>query len=434
MGILLIGINHHSAPVEVREKVAFHSQSMVKNLSSLKDQAELEEVAILNTCNRTEIYYDVECQCAQSSNQQLCDGECSRLDKTKSRIVDYLDRYSQLPDGSIKPFLYEYKNSDMVRHTMQVASGLNSMVVGEPQILGQMKRCYQDAVQAGTVKKVLFRLFETVFSSAKKVRSETGIGSEPVSIAYIAVKMTTQFYTSLENKKIILIGAGDTIRLVCAHITSLGSKDYMVANRDRENAMGLVQGDAKRVIALTQLEANLEQADIIISCTASDQRLLNVQQIKRVMAKRHHQRLLLIDLAVPRDIDPEVAKLPQVYLYSVDHLSRIAQNSLSRRLSKSKQADQIIIDYEHQFMQWLNLHNNTDLVRALRKQGEQLRNQLVQKYSKKIQLGNDAHESIEKLSQQLTNKLMHLPTVALRKAIEQDDTEIIEAIRKLYEI
>ena len=264
MGLSLIGINHNTAPVEVRECVTFDLHTISEHLSSLQNQAYLSEVAILTTCNRTEIYYAVDCQC-QRNNQQ-CDDTCFQHKQAQAGIIDYLTQASQLLKEDLESYVYNYEGSQMVQHIMRVASGLNSMVIGEPQVLGQMKECFHIAQQAGTIKGLLCRLFQSVFSSAKKVRSETGIGTEPISIAYTAVRLIAQFYTSLENKKVLLVGAGDTIRLVSQHISSLACKDFIVANRSENHALELVQGDSNRVIALEQLEHYLMHADVVVSC------------------------------------------------------------------------------------------------------------------------------------------------------------------------
>lgn len=434
MGVLMMGMNHHTAPIEVRESVVSNSQSILKDLSSLQHQADLSEVAILNTCNRTEIYYDVQCKCQHRERQSLCTGGCDRLQNIKERIINYLDEYSQLPVGSISPFLYEYQDNEMVRHTMRVASGLNSMVLGEPQILGQMKECYQKALEAGTAKNVLLRLFETIFSSAKKVRTETGIGSEPISIASIAVKMIAQFYTSLNNKKVVMIGAGDTIRLVSQHIRSLDSHDYVVLNRHVKHAKKLVKNDPHRAFSLEQLDTQITKADVIISCTGSEKRIISAEKIKQIMALRPKQRLLLIDLALPRDIDPKVKDMSQVYLYTVDDLEHIAKKSLAKRQEKTRQANQIIEDYEDQFMQWLSIHNLTNKINALRQNQKQMSDELLQKYLKKIQCGEDANECLKQFSEQLTNKLLHSPTITLKQAIKENNQEYIQLLSRLYNI
>jgi glutamyl-tRNA reductase len=432
MSLSLIGINHNTAPVEMREKVVFDSNTMVDDLRLFQQKTGVSELAILATCNRTEVYFGF--QCDVQCKDDACHLKCQKQSKISPRVLDYLHQHSHFPKDSLSPFLYEYHNSEMIRHTMRVASGLNSMIIGEPQILGQMKQCFHLASQAGTLKNKLQRLFQHIFSAAKKVRSETGIGTEPISIASAAVKLIAQFYTSLEDKKVLLIGAGDTIRLVSQHIDSLSAKNFIVANRSLDKALELVQKDKSRAIPLEQMKSYLTQADVVVSCTSSRERIIDNADIEQAMKMRPERRLVLIDLGVPRDIDPDVAKNSQVYLYSVDDLSNIVKSSLRNRQHKVKQADEIINVYEKEFTRWVNLQNNVSTVDALRHYGDEQRQQLIYKYTKKLQKenGENIEETLQQFATQLNNTLMHSPTAALRDAIEENDIEKIALIRSLF--
>jgi glutamyl-tRNA reductase len=415
MSLLALGINHKTAPVDVRERVAFTPERMVEALHELSAQAPVTEAAILSTCNRTELY-------------------CGLSHDDASVVVDWLSRYHQLPRSDLAPYIYAHPDHDAVRHMLRVASGLDSLVLGEPQILGQMKDAYQAASSAGTLGGLLSRLFQHTFSVAKQVRTDTEIGSSPVSVAFAAVSLARQIFGELGDKTALLIGAGETIELVARHLHQNGIGRMVVANRTAERAHLLASEFGGYSIALEEIPAHLPEADIIISSTASPLPILGKGAVERALKARRHEPMFMVDIAVPRDIEPEVGELDDVYLYKVDDLRGIIEENIASRREAAQQAEEIIESQVSQFMGWLRSLDAVETIRNYRESAEKVSQDLLDRASRRLANGDSAEETLAWLARNLTNKLTHAPTVQLRQAGFDDRGDLLEAARELFGI
>ncbi len=415
MSLLALGINHKTAPVDVRERVAFTPERMAEALHELSSQAPVTEAAILSTCNRTELY-------------------CGLSHDDASAVVDWLSRYHQLPRTDLAPYIYTHPDHDAVRHMLRVASGLDSLVLGEPQILGQMKDAYQAASSAGTLGGLLSRLFQHTFSVAKQVRTDTEIGSSPVSVAFAAVSLARQIFGELGDKTALLIGAGETIELVARHLHENGIGRMVVANRTAERAHLLASEFGGYSIALEEIPANLPEADIIISSTASPLPILGKGAVERALKARRHQPMFMVDIAVPRDIEPEVGDLDDVYLYKVDDLRDIIEENIASRREAAQQAEEIIESQVSQFMGWLRSLDAVETIRNYREGAEKVSVELLERARRRLDNGDSPEETLAWLARNLTNKLTHAPTVQLRQAGFDDRDDLLEAARELFGI
>lgn len=415
MHLLILGINHKTAPLDVREKVAFTSEQLHTALRDLKNRSGAEEVAILSTCNRTEIY------CHLENPKNLC-------------VSTWLSAYQAMSNAELQPYTYQHWDHLAVRHMLRVASGLDSMIIGEPQILGQVKAAYQTACQAGTLGKLLKRLFQHSFSVAKQVRTDTHIGASPVSVAFAAVSLAKQIFANLAEQTALLIGAGDTIDLVSRHLRENRIKRLIVANRTLAHAYDLAAAVEGYAISLAEIPAHLAEVDIVIASTASPNYILDRQQIKSSLKKRKHRPILMVDIAVPRDIDPTVATLQDIYLYTVDDLQEIIQENLRSRQEAAKQAEEIVDTQTDNFMAWLRSQDSTSTIRALRSQAIKLRDDVYANAQQQLRQGKDPEEILTYLANTLTNKLIHAPSVALREASVQGRGDLVKAIKTLYNL
>ncbi len=323
MSLLAIGINHNTASVELREKVAFGPDKLAKALQELESNSNVNGSVILSTCNRTEIYCDVKAS-------------------GKSKLIDWLSLFHQVSPEELKPSLYLHEEQAAIRHLMRVSCGLDSLVLGEPQILGQVKQAYSDARENAAVDTSMEKLFQKTFSVAKRVRTETEIGGSAVSVAYAACTLAKQIFESLAESTVLLVGAGETIELVAKHLASNGCTKIIVANRTRERAMGLAQQFGAEVIGLTEIPDHLPKADIVISSTASPLPIIGKGMVETALKVRKHQPMLLIDIAVPRDIESQVGELNDAYLYTVDDLQSIVDSNIEQRKVEAIQAEAIV--------------------------------------------------------------------------------------------
>lgn len=414
MSLLALGLNHRTAPVVVREQVAFTPERVSPALRDLLSQGGAHEAAILSTCNRTELYCDL----------PQPDG---------ARIEEWLGDYHLLSRTELQPYLYRHIERHAVRHILRVASGLDSMILGEPQILGQVKAAYQAANGAGALGSRLERLFQHAFAVAKQVRAGTGIGSHPVSVAFAAIRLARQIFADLSRCTALLIGAGDTIALLLRHLHDGGVKHLTVANRTLERASALAAPFGGCAIALEEIPAHLGEADIVIAATASPGILLEAAQI-RAGLKQRRRPIFMVDLAVPRDIDPAAAALDDVYLYTVDDLQGLIQENLRARAAAAEQAEAIIDHQTNQFMAWLRSQDSAATIQALRQQAEAIRDQALARARRQLAQGQDPTATLELLAHLLTNKLMHAPCVGLREAAAQGDLETLQAIKNLYRL
>ena len=415
MSLLALGLNHRTAPIGVRERVAFAPDRVGNALRDLLDRGGAHEAAILSTCNRTELY-------------------CGLNDRDGGRVVEWLGDYQLLRTAELQPYLYRHTDQQAVRHILRVASGLDSMVLGEPQILGQVKAAYQAANGAGTLGARLERLFQHTFAVAKQVRTDTRIGASPVSVAFAAVGLAKQIFADLPQRAALLIGAGDTIELVARHLHENGLGRLIVANRTLERAHALVAPFDGYAIALDEIPAHLGEADIVIAATASPGLMLDAALVQTCLKQRRRRPMFMVDLAVPRDIDPAVADLDDVYLYTVDDLKDIIQENLHSREAAAAQAEEII-DYQvEHFMGWLRAQDSVASIRALRQQAEAVRDEALGRARRQLAQGKNPGEVLELLANLLTNKLIHSPCAGLREAAAQGDAETLNLIKNLYRL
>ena len=413
MQLFAFGINHQTAPLALREQVVFHAENLVQALRDLVDRNPVKEAAIISTCNRTEIY---------------CDTAEPR------EALRWLADYHQLKAQHLEPHVYQLPHEQAVKHAFRVASGLDSMVLGEPQILGQFKDAVRTAGQAGTLGLLLNKLFQRTFSVAKTVRSETDIGASTVSMASAAVRFAERIYPSIAEQSTLFIGAGEMIELTATHFGARHPRHMTFANRTIERAQHLAERFRGRAISLNDLPSQLAVHDIIVSCTASMLPIIGKGLIESALRARKHRPLLLIDLAVPRDVEAEVGALDDVFLCTVDDLGKMAREGLSVRHSAVAQAEAIIETQVGDFMQWLDNRELVPTIRALRDDAERARRREVERAARSLARGENAQQVLEQLSHSLTNKFLHAPTHALNHANDDDREQLLNTLRRLYQL
>ena len=415
MHLLAFGINHHTAPVAIREKAAFAPEKLADALHDATRHGEAVEATILSTCNRTELY-------------------CGLEPANDKRIVDWFCDYHRLNRQAIRPYLYQHPDQAAVKHIFRVAAGLDSMVLGEPQILGQMKEAFAAAHKAGATGKILNRLFQQTFAVAKQVRTDTAIGVNPVSVASATVTLAKQIFDKLSAQTALLIGAGDTIELCARHLKEQGIGHLIVANRTVERARLLADRYQAEAISLIEMPARLSDADIVISSTASQLPILGKGAAERALKKRKHRPVFMVDIAVPRDIESEVGELNDVYLYTVDDLKDLVQENLQSRKAAAQEAEKIIDTRVVDFMRWVKSLDAVPTIRALRETAHAMREAEIQRARKKLARGEDPQKVIEQLARSLTNKFTHAPTDALKQADHDGNDSLLEAARLLFKL
>ena len=393
--LLALGLNHHTAPLAVRERVVFHVERLQEALVELK-RGLAHEAAILSTCNRTELNVSGD---------------------KPDELAAWLAQYHRLGESDLQQYLYTLPDEQAVRHAFRVASGLDSMVLGEPQILGQMKEAARVAESAGTLGSILHRLFQRSFAVAKEVRSTTSIGAASVSMAAAAVKLAARIFPSLKDQSVLFIGAGEMIELAATHFAAQGPARIAVANRTVERAQRLSGRFNAEAIELRSLAEHLHEFDVVVSCTASSLPILGKGLVERALRARRRRPMFMVDLAVPRDIEPEAGELDDVFLYTIDDLAGIVSANLDSRRSALEQAEAIIDSQVGQFMQWMRLREGVPLIRALREEADAARRLELERALKALGRGEDPAKLLEALSQTLTNKLMHGPTQALSEML-----------------
>ncbi len=415
MTLLSVGINHNTAPVAIREQLSFALEILKPSLQSLLTVTGISEAAILSTCNRTEVYCS-----AHSTDQQT--------------LIEWVADNKKLTSSDFSPYLYCHSDNQLIRHIFRVASGLDSMVLGEPQILGQMKTAYQIASEAGTLGKHLGKLFQYTFNTAKKVRTDTAIGSSPVSVAFAAVQFAQQIFDKLSEQTALLIGAGETIELAARHLSQQGIEKIIIANRTYERAHRLAMQFNGYAIELSELPNHLAEADIVISSTASPLPILGKGSVESALKKRKRKPMFMVDLAVPRDIEAEVEQLSDVYLYTVDDLQQtIDQNMHSRRLA-AEQAEEIIDTQVEHFLTWLRAQSAQTMIRDYRQNAELARDELLAKALAALKNGSPAEDVINRLAHGLTNKLLHTPSTQIRMAAEQERHDLLAAALEIFNL
>ncbi|MBG7602739.1 MAG: glutamyl-tRNA reductase [Gammaproteobacteria bacterium] len=414
--LLTIGLNHKTAPVDIRERLAFGPDIIVAALRGLHEQAGVDESVILSTCNRTEIY------CA-AADEDGC-----------SRVEDWLTDFHGLEAQQVKPYLYRHCDTDAIHHLMSVACGLDSLVLGEPQILGQVKAAWQTSCSAKACGKLLDRLFQHTFTVAKQVRTDTAIGSSPVSIAFAAVTLAKQIFANLEEQTALLIGAGETIELAARHLHQQGVRHMIIANRTLQNARKLAQQFDAYAIGLTEISVHLAEADIVISSTASPLPILGKGTVESALKKRKHRPVFMVDIAVPRDIEAEVGSLRDIYLYSVDDLHEVIQENMKSREQAAEEAAEIIEQQVNSYIGWMKSLDAVSLIHSFRSAAERDRDEVLQRALRQLRNGKDADQVLQFLAHTLTNRLLHIPSTSLREAGSSGKTEILEAANTLFQL
>ncbi|ACT13155.1 MULTISPECIES: glutamyl-tRNA reductase [Pectobacterium] len=412
MTLLALGINHKTAPVSLRERVVFSPDKLGVALDSLLQQPLVQGGVVLSTCNRTELYLSVD----EQENQ-------------REQLIRWLCEYHQLRPEDVNGSLYWHQDNAAVSHLMRVASGLDSLVLGEPQILGQVKKAFAESQRGHSLSSELERLFQKSFTVAKRVRTETDIGASAVSVAFAACTLARQIFESLADVTVLLVGAGETIELVARYLREHNVQKMVIANRTRERAQALATEVGAEVITLAELDEQLVQADIVISSTASTLPIIGKGMMERTLKARRNQPMLMVDIAVPRDIEPEVGKLPNVYLYSVDDLHAIIQHNLAQRKAAAVQAESIVQQESSDFMAWLRAQSAVETIRDYRAQADELRAEMTAKALAAIQQGNDVEAVIQELTHRLTNRLIHAPTKSLQQAARDGDQNRLQILR-----
>ncbi len=415
MSLTILGINHTTAPLAVRERVAFAADQLVEALQEGCQHMQLTELVILSTCNRTEMFI-----ASDAENEALLEG-----------ALGWLAEYHRLDREEIRQNCYHFSDSGALEHMIQVASGLDSMVLGEPQILGQMKSAFAVAEEAGTVGVEMLQLFPRVFAIAKKVRTDTAIGENPVSVAYAAVNLAGHIFSDLSTTRALLVGAGETIDLVARHLADAGVAHIVVANRTLGRARELAQRFGAEAVLLADIPAQLVDADIVISSTGSQLPILGKGAVEDALKKRKHRPILMVDLAVPRDIEAQVGALKDVYLYTVDDLRDIVEENMRSRQDEARKADVIIAKGVREFELALRSRDVVDTVKALRSHAEQLRDSEVEKALKALARGESPEQVLSTMARGLTNKLIHNPSIELKRASAEGRDDVVRVARSL---
>jgi glutamyl-tRNA reductase len=415
MPLITLGLSHHLAPIEARERMAFAEGDVADALTRLRALPGIEEAAILSTCNRTEIM------------------AVSALEE-EGRLLEWWRRERSAGDLALDKYLYMHRDLGSVAHSLRVASGLDSMVVGEPQILGQMKQSYALASQTQALGPVLSRLFQHAFAVAKLVRSSTQIGAHPVSVAYAAVQMARQIFGDLSRQSALLIGAGEMTQLMARYLQSQGVARLVVANRSLARAEKLAREVRGYAISLDDLPGYLGDADLIISCTAARGHVLDREALARATRGRKRKPVFIIDLAVPRDIDPRVADMDDVYLYTIDDLRAVVGKNLQLREEAARQAEVLIDQHAREFSRWLETRDSGATIGEIRALARAHRDEVLAKARRKLASGEPAEEVLAFLADTLSNKLLHAPSAALRKAGAVEQALLLASARKLFDL
>lgn len=415
MTILALGINHKTAPVALREKVAFTPDALVVALSALRQQLGVSAGVIVSTCNRTELYI-------QDDNN------------AKDALLGWLADFHRISPSLLQQHVYSHVDHDAVRHIMRVASGLDSLVLGEPQVLGQVKQAFNDARHCGAIDNEFERLFQFVFNVAKRVRSETDIGANAVSVAYAAVQLAKHVFSGLPKRSVLLVGAGETIELVAQHLKEQGVTKMHVANRTIERATSLAERLGASAMTLSQLPRQLHEFDIVISSTASQLPLIGKGMVEQALKQRRNLPMFLVDLAVPRDIEEQVNELGDAYLYTVDDLQHIVEQNMASRQLAAQEAEKMIAEQALQYASWRQSQQSIDLLREYRQNSQELCQTLLRRAQQQVQEGKPVEDAMAELAHKLSQQLMHGPTRLLRDAASKDDRDITQWLADAFSL
>ncbi len=414
LDVLTFGLNHTSAPVALRERVSFSGDVLRPALEGLRSAfgTMVREAAILSTCNRTELYFAAQPEISE-------------------HIPAWLADFNELEAGSLQPHIYRYQHHEAVRHAFRVASGLDSMVLGEPQILGQMKDAMRAANEAGALGALLHQLFQRTFSVAKEVRSQTAIGAHSVSMAAASVKLAQRVFGDLSDTNILFIGAGEMIELCATHFSAARPRHMTVANRTIERAETLAGRMSASTLKLADLPEHIAEYDVIVSCTASSLPILGLGMLEKATRRRRHRPIVMVDLAVPRDIETEVGRLADVYLYTVDDLGRIVQTASDARQAAVVQAEAIIDTRVKHFMDWLESRANVPVIQQYQQAADAVQQHELEKARRALARGEDPNDVLEQLAYGLTQKHLHGPLSALHGSRDAEREHLLSLLPRL---
>jgi glutamyl-tRNA reductase len=410
MSFLVLGLNHRTAPIEVRERIVFDAERLPRALASLRALPDMSEALIVSTCNRTEVY---------------------AVGASADAVSGWLVAESG-GDAALAGCLYRIEGADAVRHAFSVGAGLDSMILGEPQILGQLKDAYRAAQQSGTAGGRLNRLFQAAFAVAKRVRTETAIGAAAVSVASAGIQLARRVFAGFERHTALLVGAGEMIELTARHLHAQGIGRLIVANRSTRRAERIAEGLPASVIRLDALAAHLPQADMVVSSTARPGHVIAYGDVVHALAERRHRPMFMLDLAVPRDIDPQIGSLEDVYLYTIDDLRQVVDENVKAREAEATVARRLIDAAVAEFMAELKVRDAAPAIRELRGQAEAARDAALAEARRQLAAGQPPLAVLEQLATTLTNRLLHAPSAALREAAEAGDATLAEAAARLF--
>lgn len=413
MVLMILGLNYQTAPINIRERLAFDFEAGARVAHSLMESGIVTEAVLISTCNRTELY---------------CIGE------DISGVMRYFIGHCGLILKEIEPYTYSYGDIAAIRHLMKVASGLDSMILGEAEILGQVKKAYTAATNMGSVGKYLGRLFQTTFAVAKHVRTHTGIGVHPVSVAYAAARLSQHIFSDLTKITVLLVGAGNLIRLTLQHLVKMGVKKILVANRTECNGKRLAMAFGGEYFGLEKISERLAEADMVITGTGSASPIINKKMVERALMQRKRRPMYMVDLSVPRDIDPVIDDCDDIYLYCIDDLQNLVEENRRIRSSSVSDAEAMIGDAADDFMNWINAQESFKLLNHFRHKFEKMRDELLEENLHRLNCGDVPSEVLQKFAHSLTNRFLHEPTRRLRMAGLSREEPLLALTRELFEL
>lgn len=413
MSLFTLGISHQTAPVSIRERLAFPAEVLPDALVSLAAVPGVSGCSILSTCNRTELYI---------SGDQT----------TTREVSDWIHRWHELPVGHFREHLYHLDSENSAYHLMKVISGMDSMVIGEPQVAGQAKLAWQVARETDTLDTPLDRMFQHAFAAAKRVRSETGIGHNPVTLPYASLRLVKQIFGSVQELQALLIGAGEMIEDCAVHFSSAGLRSITIANRSRQRAENLAGQFQARGASLEEVPQLLGDHDVVVACTASPRAILDRSMFTTALSRRRHRPIFALDLSVPRNIDPDCGTLDDVFLYTIDDLHSIVESGQHRRMAAIEQAAAIIEAEVTAFDRWLRLQDTTATLKELRRRAQRQRDELLEQAQADLARGRDPEDVVRRFGHRLVNRLLHEPSIRLRQAAECDDEQLLAAARYYF--
>ncbi len=428
MGLFVIGINHTTAPIKLREQVAFAAETLPPALASLQKLKDLSAAMILSTCNRTEIY----ALHTDSKTRSTEKGSASQA--ARDAVVTWLAEHHDTPVAELTSSLYWHEDGEAIHHLVRVSAGLDSMVLGEAQIFGQVKDAFEAAETARTLDRELSQIQQSVYRVVKKVRSETDVGQSSLSMASIAVDLAGRLFADLSLCRVMLIGAGETIELVGQHLMATGINSPIIANRTLANARSLSDELDGTAISLTDISKYLSQCDIVVSSTGSELPILGKGSVESALRERRRKPIFMVDLAVPRDIEPEVDTLRDVYLYSIDDLEQIAAENLHQRRGAAEEAEQIIDAAVNDIQKALRERGASETITKFRQHHNEIKNSELQKALARLQKGDEPESVLTTLANQLMNKMIHAPSVSMRQASSEGQQELLDTIHRLYDL